>query len=65
MGDTFNFHNTGPIEFVGEAPAGTPKCDHGEPMVRETPSAFKGADPVRVYADGCQSYGPYAGEADK
>jgi hypothetical protein len=34
-------------------------CDHGSPVVRETPSAFEGADPVREFEDGCQSYGPY------
>lgn len=34
-------------------------CDHGSSLVGETPSMFDGADPVRDYADGCQSYGPY------
>jgi hypothetical protein len=37
-------------------------CDHGSPVVRETPSAFEGADPVRTFADGCQSVGPYAAD---
>lgn len=35
-------------------------CDHGEAMVAEQPSAFEKAQPVRTYADGCQSYGPNA-----
>lgn len=39
------------------------RCSHGEPVVEESPSVFAGAAPVRTYADGCQSYGPYAGEA--
>lgn len=34
-------------------------CDHGAAMVTETPSMFEGAEPVRDYADGCQSFGPY------
>lgn len=34
-------------------------CDHGASVVRETPSAFAGAEPIRDYSDGCQSYGPY------
>lgn len=37
-------------------------CEHGAAVVRENPSAFAGAKPVRTYADGCQSYGPYQGE---
>lgn len=38
-----------------------PRCEHGTKVVKSTPSVFDGADPVRTYADGCQSYGPYAG----
>lgn len=34
-------------------------CDHGAAVTAETPSAFEGAEPVRDYADGCQSFGPY------
>lgn len=34
-------------------------CDHGAAVTGETPSVFEGAEPVRDYADGCQSYGPY------
>lgn len=34
-------------------------CDHGTPVVQETPSACEGAEPIRNYSDGCQSYGPY------
>jgi len=34
-------------------------CDHGAAVLAETPSAFEGAEPVRDYADGCQSFGPY------
>lgn len=36
-----------------------PTCDHGAAVTAETPSAFDGAEPVRDYADGCQSFGPY------
>ncbi|HEU4751970.1 MAG TPA: hypothetical protein VFU47_02600, partial [Armatimonadota bacterium] len=36
------------------------KCTHGKPVTKEEPSMFEGADPVRTFADGCQSYGPYA-----
>ena len=36
-----------------------PTCDHGSPVKAERPSAFEGAEPVRDYVDGCQSYGPY------
>jgi len=42
------------------APLSQPRtCDHGAAVVAETPSAFEGAEPVREYADGCQSFGPY------
>ncbi len=42
------------------APDSLPEpCEHGAPVVEETPSAFVGAKPIRTYADGCQSYGPY------
>lgn len=34
-------------------------CDHGAAVTAETPSVFDGAGPVRDYADGCQSFGPY------
>ena len=34
-------------------------CDHGLPVVEETPSAFEGGEPVRTFEDGCQSVGPY------
>lgn len=34
-------------------------CNHGAAVVTETPSMFEGAEPVRQYADGCQSFGPY------
>lgn len=34
-------------------------CEHGAAVVKEEPSAFAGAKPIRTYADGCQSYGPY------
>lgn len=34
-------------------------CEHGAPVTGETPSVFEGAQPIRTYADGCQSYGPY------
>jgi hypothetical protein len=40
-------------------PVAGPTCDHGAAVVNETPSAFEGAEPVRDYADGCQSVGPY------
>ncbi|HEX8106118.1 MAG TPA: hypothetical protein VF516_00255 [Kofleriaceae bacterium] len=43
----------------------TPTCDHGFPVVEEQPSAFEGAPPPRQYADGCQSYGPYAELTDQ
>ena len=36
-----------------------PTCDHGAAVTAERPSMFEGAQPVRDYADGCQSYGPY------
>lgn len=36
-----------------------PPCEHGAPIARVTPSAFKGAKSSVTYADGCQSYGPY------
>jgi hypothetical protein len=42
-------------------PAG-PVCGHGAPVASVDPSAFEGADPVRTYTDGCQSYGPYPTE---
>ena len=51
-----------------ECPSHSLKCGHGTAVVREDPSAFEGAEPVRLFADGCQSYGPYAnetGEVDK
>lgn len=38
-------------------------CHHGAAVTNETPSVFEGAAPVRDFADGCQSYGPYAGES--
>lgn len=42
------------------APLSQPRtCDHGSPVVAETPSAFADGEPVRDYADGCQSVGPY------
>lgn len=45
------------------APLSQPRtCDHGAAVVAETPSAFEGAEPVRDYADGCQSFGPYGGQ---
>lgn len=37
-------------------------CDHGAAVTKEDPSVFEGAAPVRTFADGCQSYGPYATE---
>jgi hypothetical protein len=43
------------------APAGPP-CGHGAALVKETPSVFEGAPPIRDHADGCQAYGPYADE---
>jgi hypothetical protein len=45
--------------LTGENLATGPTCDHGAAVVNERPSAFEGAEPVRDYADGCQSYGPY------
>ena len=36
-----------------------PTCDHGAAVAEESRSAFEGAEPVRTYADGCQSFGPY------
>lgn len=39
-----------------------PTCDHGSVVEHETPSFFPGAGPIRTYADGCQSYGPYPPE---
>lgn len=33
--------------------------DHGAELVDESPSFFAGAAPVRTYADGCWSVGPY------
>jgi hypothetical protein len=36
-------------------------CDHGSPVVKKTPSLFHDEQPVYTHADGCQSYGPYAG----
>lgn len=49
-----------PIKHATEAPA--PDCGHGATVTNETPSVFEGAAPVRDFADGCQSYGPYATE---
>lgn len=37
-------------------------CDHGAAVTSQSPSVFDGAAPVRTFSDGCQSYGPYAGE---
>lgn len=45
-----------------DCPAHSLKCEHGASVVREDPSAFEGAEPVRTFADGCQSYGPYSTE---
>lgn len=39
-------------------------CDHSSPVVRETPSAFEGADPVRDFEDGCSGVGPYRSPED-
>jgi hypothetical protein len=49
-------------ETTGEIPIVGPPCEHGAPVTEETPSAFAGAKPIRTYADGCQSYGPYQSE---
>lgn len=48
----------GAVKLAAEMNAG-PTCDHGSPVIEETPSAFEGGEPARTYADGCQSYGPY------
>jgi hypothetical protein len=40
-------------------PVSQPTCEHGSPVVDETPSAFEGGEPVRDYEDGCSSVGPY------
>lgn len=45
--------------FPGDAVEGH---DHERPVELKT-SAWPGCPPVRIYADGCQGYGPY-GEAD-
>lgn len=37
-------------------------CEHGSPVMSETPSMFRNAEPVRHYADGCCSFGPYRNE---
>lgn len=39
-------------------------CDHDQPVVATTPSAFdyNGAAPIRDYADGCQGIGPFNDE---
>ena len=34
-------------------------CEHGTALIETAPSVTKGAAPLRTYADGCQSYGPY------
>lgn len=47
------------IQHHAELAASGTTCDHGAAVVAETPSAFEGADPVRDYGDGCQSFGPY------
>lgn len=39
-------------------------CDHGAAVVNESPSVFRGADPVRQYVDGCSSVGPYRNGTD-
>lgn len=42
------------------APLSQPRtCDHGAVEVASTASMFEGAEPIREYADGCQSFGPY------
>jgi len=55
-------------ELLAEAPGagidGDP-CQHGAPVVEETPSMFENSGPVRTYADGCQSYGPYGKVFDR
>jgi hypothetical protein len=55
-----------PLPAKWSAPLSGPDrtCDHGLPVVNETPSVFEGADPVRTYEDGCQSFGPYRNQAD-
>lgn len=44
-----------------------PRCDHGSPVVHESPSMWRDGKrhPVREYADGCQSFGPYPSVLDK
>lgn len=51
-----------PDALPDEFPALT--CDHGAAVVVETPSVFRGADPVRQYVDGCSSVGPYRNGSD-
>jgi hypothetical protein len=40
------------------------ECEHRAPVTRQEPSVFDGAEPVRTYSDGCQSYGPYSSDRD-
>lgn len=40
-------------------------CEHNAAVTEETASMFDGAEPVRIYADGCQSYGPYQRNEDR
>jgi hypothetical protein len=50
-----------PLPAKWSAPLSGPDrtCDHGLPVVEETPSVFEDGTPVRTYEDGCQSVGPY------
>lgn len=48
-----------PAKWSAPLSDGVRTCDHGLPVVEETPSAFEGAEPVRTYEDGCSSVGPY------
>ncbi len=55
-------HNLDAEEAAVLADSANQSCcrDHGALLVRETPSMFEGFGPVRVYGDGCESYGPYS-----
>lgn len=47
------------VELTRQMNTAPPTCQHGATVIRESPGAFEGAEPVRDYADGCQSFGPY------
>jgi hypothetical protein len=51
-----------PDTEAGQGPLPGPTCDHGATVAEQEPSAFSGAEPIRTYSDGCQSYGPYSSD---